>query len=65
MENQGNEWGYPMTHFARMQRKQVGEIFHGLTPPAIPPLSSSITSVQSFGVKSSRSGFPSKDGCLG
>jgi len=24
MENQGNEWGYPMTHFARMQRKTGG-----------------------------------------
>jgi len=24
MENQGNRWGYPMTHFARMQRKTGG-----------------------------------------
>jgi hypothetical protein len=40
----------------------MGEIFHGL-PPAIPALSSSIISVQSFIVKSSI-GFSSKEGCL-
>jgi len=37
----------------------VEEIFHGLPQPAVPSLVSSIISVQSLRVTSSRSGFPS------